>query len=87
MKEVYIMNIINEVLIRLKDVNNEHSMLSAFYTNNPSEYLKMYNFCKKNDIPLSLYDKDIQGSIEDIKVFFGGGENIPCIDIWIDVWG
>lgn len=79
------MNIMNEVLIRLKDINNEHNMLSAFYTNNPSEYLKMYDFCKKSDIPISLDNsgKDIQGFIEDIEVFFGGGDNIPCIDVWI----
>ena len=79
------MNIMNEILIRLKDVNNERSMLSAFYTNNPSEYLKMYDFCKKNDIPISL-NKDITGSIEEIEVFFGGRDDISCIDVWIDVW-
>ena len=78
------MDIMNEVLIRLKDANNEHSMLSAFYTNNPSEYLKMYYFCQKNDIPISLHNTDIQGFIKEIEVFFGGDENLPCIDVWIN---
>lgn len=79
------MNIMNEILIRLKDVKNEHSMLSAFYTNNPSEYLKMYHFCQKSDIAISLADEKI-GVIEDIEVHFGGDENTPCIDVWIKVW-
>ena len=35
------MDIMNEVLIRLKDVNNEHSMLSAYYTHTPAQYVKM----------------------------------------------
>ncbi len=80
------MNIINEILIRLKDASNENNMLAAFYTNNPSEYLKMYYFCKKNDISLKVSESDIQGTIKDIEISFGGGDNIPCIDIWINVW-
>lgn len=77
-------NIINEVLIRLKNIDNEHDMFSAFCTNNPSEYLKMYYFCQKNDIPISF--EDIEGSIEDIEVSFGGHDNIPCVDVWIHKW-
>lgn len=79
------MNIMNETLIRLKDVENEYGMLSAFYTNNPSEYLKMYHFCQKNDIALSLADEKI-GTIKGIEVYFGGDEKVPCIDVWVKVW-
>lgn len=80
------MNIMNETLIRLKDVDNKNSMLAAFYTNNPVEYLKMYHFCKKNDISLCLHNENVEGSIEEIEVAFGGDENLPCIDVWINKW-
>lgn len=83
-------NINNEVLIRLKDTGDDGHIISAFNTSNSSEYLKMYHFCQKNDIPISFDDmessEDIKGSIEDIEVFFGGHGNVSCIDVWINKW-
>lgn len=84
----------NEVLIRLKDIK-DGDLISTFYTEKPSEYLKMYLLCKKEQIPLRVdnigynkiikyTDDEIEGFIEDINVFFGGKESIPCIDIWIE---
>ena len=84
----------NEVLIRLKDIKDK-DLISAFYTEKPSEYLKMYLLCKKEQIPLLVNnigynknmkyaDDEIEGFIENINVFFGGKESIPCIDIWIE---
>ena len=82
---------INKTLIRLKNYNNDN-IISTFYTENPSEFLKLYFFCKANSIPLSAnhtfnndeISEEINGEICEIKVFFGGGEYIPYIDIWID---
>lgn len=82
----------NETLIRLKNYNNDN-IISTFYTEKPSEFLKLYFFCKANNIPLSAkrtfsnddeISEEINGEICEIKVFFGGGEYIPYIDIWID---
>ena len=33
----------NEVLIRLRDINDELNYISTFHTENPCEFLKMYN--------------------------------------------
>ena len=79
----------NEVLIRLKDANNELNLISTFYTENPCEFLKMYNFCKKEEIIIHAENarEKIIGTIEDIEVHFGGGDNLPCIDIWINLLG
>lgn len=78
----------NETLIRLKDSNNEYSMISAFYTEKPSEFLQMYLICKKNEMPIQFDGENevIVGTIEDIEVLFGGDKNLPCIDVWIDKW-
>ena len=76
----------NEVLIRLKSIKND-SLISTFYTEKPSEYLKMYLICKKEEIPLYAknMNNEIECFIEDINIFFGGKDNIPCIDIWVEV--
>ena len=39
----------NEVLIRLRDINDELNYISTFHTENPCEFLKMYTFCKKEE--------------------------------------
>lgn len=80
----------NEVLIRLKPIDNEYHIINCFYTEHPDNYLKMYTFCKKEEIPLQAKDmnnNDIIGDIDSIDVYFGGGENIPCIDVWIKKLG
>ena len=76
----------NKVLIRLKDISNENSMIEYFYTENPSEFLKMYIFCKEKDIFISDNNKEKLGKIKDIEVFFGGKEEFPCIDVWVEVY-
>lgn len=80
----------NEVLIRLKDIDNINSLINSFYTENPCEYLKMYKFCEKEEIAIHAKDKndkEIIGIIDTIEVGFGGGNNIPYIDVWINKWG
>ena len=47
-----IMNI-NKTLVRLYDAEN-NNMIAAFYTDNPSEFLKTYYFCKENDISINI---------------------------------
>ena len=74
----------NETLIRLKDTENENDTIASFYTEKPYEFLKLYNFCKKEDIPLKC--KGIEGQIEYFEVHFGYSESLSCIDIWLDVW-
>ena len=83
----------NKTLIRLKDCEND-AMLSAIWTEKPVEFLKMYHFCKENDIPITkdtgINDNCIEGTVEDIAVSFGGtigkDETLPCVDIYIDKW-
>ena len=80
----------NEVLIRLRDINNEFNYINAFHTENPCEFLKMYTFCKKEEMPIYAKDKEekeLMGIIEDIEVHFGGGDNLSCIDVWIELLG
>lgn len=85
---------INKTLVRLYDAKNDN-MISAFYTNNPSEFLKMYYFCKENDININIphdldnenykYNHLTAGTIMEIEVSFGGaGGTIPCIDVWLE---
>ncbi len=84
-------NLSNETLIKAINVNN-NVMLATFYTNNPSEFLKMYKFCLINTIPVTVtVDKEVQieeleGDIVDIIVNFGGGDYIPCIEVLINIW-
>ena len=76
----------NEILIRLKDCENENGrMIAAFYTEKPAEFLKMYLIMKKEEIPI-VYNDEIQGVIEDIEIGFGDKETFSYIDLWIDKW-
>ena len=63
---------INETLIRLKNYNDD-TIISTFHTEKPSEFLKLYFFCKVNNIPLSanhtFNNEEINGEICEIKVF------------------
>ena len=80
----------NEVLIRLKDINDELNYINTFHTENPCEFLKMYTFCKKEEMIIYARDKEereLMGTIEDIEVHFGGGDNLSCIDVWIELLG
>lgn len=84
---------INKTLIRLYDAKNDN-MISAFYTDNPSEFLKTYYFCKENDISINIphdldnenykYNHLTAGTIMEIEVGFGGHSNIPYIDVWLE---
>ena len=79
----------NEVLIRLKDVKDK-DLISTFYTEKPSEYLKMYLLCKKEEMIIcarNKEEKELMGTIEDIEVHFGDGDNLSCIDVWIELLG
>lgn len=88
-----IMNI-NKTLIRLYDAKNDN-MISAFYTDNPSEFLKTYYFCKENDISINIphdldnenykYNHLTAGTIMEIEVGFGGtGGTVPHVDVWLE---
>ena len=85
---------INKTLIRLYDAKNDN-MISAFYTDNPSEFLKTYYFCKENDISINIphdldnenykYNHLTAGTIMELEVGFGGaGGTIPYIDVWLE---
>jgi len=77
----------DKVLIRLKDTHNENNMLSTFYTTKPVEFLALFKYCQEHEIPLKKNSiENIEGDIEDIDIFFGGGENCTCIDVWINKW-
>lgn len=79
---------INNTLIRLMDC--DEYMITAFYTENGSDFLKQYQFCKINEISIVLpcylkepnkYSNCISGYIDDIVVRFGGNESVPSIDV------
>lgn len=75
----------NEILVRLKDCENENRTIASFYTEKPSEFLKMYLIMKKEEIPIS-YNEEVVGCIEDIEIHFGDNITYSCIDIWISIW-
>ena len=84
-------NIMNKVLFRLRDTDRENDFIDAFYTERPEHFLQMFNYMKEANIPLhqpSFKDigNDVIGWVEDIDVYFGSSEQIPCVDIWIEVW-
>ena len=78
-------------LIRLRDCENEHNIIAAYYTTNPDAQLKVFYTCKEYDIPISLpkfeVEKEYQsfelGSIDDIEVYFGTKTSYCCMDIWL----
>ncbi len=82
----------DKLLVRLMDIETER-MISAFYTTNWSEVLKMYSFLKENnisyDITISEEDsikyKDSVCFIKDISLIFGGNTGMNVIDIWVEV--
>ena len=82
----------DKILVRLMDIETER-MISAFYTTNWSEVLKMYSFMKENnisyDITISEEDsikyKDSVCFIKDISLTFGGNTGINVINIWVEV--
>lgn len=79
-------------LIRLNDYENDN-MIAAYYTENPSETLKTFYFCKEHNLTINLpkdynennkyIDKEA-GSIYDIEVGFGNEETYSYIDIWLE---
>jgi len=84
----------NQVLIRLMDWENDN-MIRAFYTEKPENFLAMYDYCDKHDMPIYIpqnlnkeddpYNNVECGFIEEIHIGFGGNESIPNIDIWVKV--
>ena len=79
-------------LIRLNDCENDN-MIAAYYTENPSENLKTFYFCKEHNLGIKLpliddknnkYINKEAGSIYDIEVGFGNDETYSYIDIWLE---
>lgn len=79
-------------LIRLKDCDND-DMIAAYHTENPTESLKTFYFCKEHDIDIIIphdfnkrdnYAKKESGRIYDIKVGFGNEETYNYIDVWLE---
>lgn len=82
----------DKILVRLMNMETE-TMISAFFTTNWSEVLKMYSFLKENDLPYditineedSIKYKDSVCFIKDISLTFGGKTGMNVIDIWAEV--
>jgi hypothetical protein len=81
-------------LIRLLDCSNEH-LIAAYFTDNPSESLKTFYFCKEQKININIpkendddkkyeYSDKNSGSIYDIEVGFGTKIAYCYIDIWLE---
>lgn len=82
----------NAVLIKLVDASNEY-MINAFFTQDPTMYLKMYTFMQEHNIDIDInlddnkespYDDKI-GTITDIFVSCGDKDTYPCIQIYVEV--
>lgn len=80
-------------LIRLYDYENDN-MIAAYFTENPSENLKTFYFCKEHDLKIKLpqHDDDKNnkyinkeaGSIYDIEVGFGNDVSYSYIDVLLE---
>ena len=82
----------DKILVKLIDCKNDF-MISAFWTTNWSEVLKMYSFLKENDLPydLKINEEDNKYNdsffkIEDIEINFGGNTGVNCILIYVEVY-
>ena len=82
----------DKILVRLMDIDKEDTMITAFYTTNWSETLKMYSFLKENDLSYNITTevenqnyKDRIFFIKDITIAFGNGMSLNCIDIYVEV--
>ena len=67
-------------LIRFDDDNREQ-MIAAYYCTLPSEQLKIYQFCKEEEI--DVYFNDEVFFIDDVVVNFGDAEDgaVPTIKV------
>ena len=79
-------------LIRLMDADNGH-VIAAYHTENPSENLKTFYFCKEHDLGINIpkeekenyeYANKTAGSIYEIEVGFGSYVNFSYIDVWLE---
>lgn len=87
----------NTFLVRLKGCfknSDKEIMLKAYWTENITETIKLFDYMKKNDIPITNtaednsyypeYDNE-EFHIESIQFNFGGREVVPCLDIWVEL--
>ena len=67
-------------LIRFDDDNREQ-MIAAYYCTLPSEQLKIYQFCKEEEIDIHFNDEVF--FIDDVVVNFGDAEDgaVPTIKV------
>ena len=79
-------------LIRLMDADNEH-LIAAYFTENPSENLKTFYFCKEHGLGINIPNDEKEnyeyankeiGSIYEIEVGFGNKESYSHIDVWLE---
>ena len=81
-------------LIRLMDCENEH-LIAAYFTENPTENLKTFYFCKEHNLGINIpddnggkgeyeYANKTAGSIYEIEVGFGSHVNFSYIDVWLE---
>lgn len=73
---------------------NEDIMLKAYWTENITETIKLFDYMKKNDIPItntaeknSYYPEydDEEFYIDYIQFNFGGKEAVPCLEVWVEL--
>ena len=81
-------------IIRLMDADNGH-LIAAYYTENPSENLKTFYFCKEHGLGINIpkeddddkrpeYNNKTSGLIYEIEVGFGNKESYSYIDVWLE---
>lgn len=63
------------------DNNGKEQMVAAYYCNAPFEQLKIYQFCKEEEIDIAFNGEKF--FIDDIIVGFGDEENgtVPAIEV------
>ena len=78
----------DKILIKMVNIET-NEMVSAYYTTNWSEPLKMYSFLKENELPYFLTankaeNEEKEYTIEDIRIAFGSRTNLNVITIYVE---
>jgi hypothetical protein len=86
----------DKFLIRMmtwEDNKNYPTMIKGFFSNSITEFLKLYNEAKENEIIIDIPEENEEHSkfdgkeayVKELRIGFGGNEAITCLDVYVDV--
>lgn len=76
----------DKICVRLCDEDGNYK--SSYFTTNLDKTLAMYKYASENDIWIDFRiddDKVVGCTVEDVRVNFGGGENLLSIDLYCSI--